>query len=110
MAERELAAPGPVAISVIVRSEAALGTSIAPFRQARDPDRIEARDAVCLGPERNPARFRKGPVGRAEQRLAVVRDREAVAFGTNPKRVPFVSCHLQIGAGQLFATSVDHAI
>src|SRR5882724_3991681 len=110
MAEPELAAPGSVAISVIVRSEAALDTSIASLRQGRHLDIVEASDAVRLGPESNRARFRKGLVGCAEQHRAVIGNDKSLAFGADAEPVPFVCCHLQIGAGQLFATAVDDAI
>src|SRR5882672_9345778 len=84
--------------------------SVAALRQRCDLHQIKARDAVGLGPQRNPARLSKGLVGHAEQRIAVIGDGEPLALGAKAECMPLVGGYLQIGASQLFTAAVDDAI
>src|SRR3954469_21697487 len=78
--------------------------------QQRDCQSIEARHAVGLGPQRDPAGFGKALVGNAEQSLAVVSDGEPVALGAQAERMPLLRGHFQICAAELFAPAIDHPV
>jgi hypothetical protein len=66
-------------------------------------DRIEMCDAVGFGPQRDFAGLDEGLVGRGEQHLAVERDREAIALGTECQGVPLLCRNLCIRPGNLDA-------
>src|SRR6185295_16558283 len=91
-----------------------LGRAVMPRRgsswQRPDFDLIETRHAVGFGPERDPARAREGPVGRGEQRLAVERDGEPLAFGAETEPVPFAGRDLEVRTFELLAPAFEHAV
>src|SRR5260370_151603 len=78
--------------------------------QRPDFDAIKPRYTVGLGPERDLACAGKGAVGRGEQLLAVKRDREPLTLRPQAKLVPRVGRDLGVGAFDLLAPALDHAI
>src|SRR5437899_12175708 len=73
-------------------------------------DAIEARYTVGLGPERDLAGARDCPVGSGEQLFAVKRDRESWTLRPQAELVPLIRRHLGVGAFDLGALALDHAI
>src|SRR5467141_2595947 len=78
-------------------------TGNSPSWQCPDFDAIEPRYAVGLGPERDLAGARDGPVGSGEQFFAVKRDREPRTLCPQAELVPLIRRHLGVGAFDLHA-------
>jgi hypothetical protein len=71
---------------------------------------IKPRYTVGLGPERDLAFAGNGAVGRGEQLLAIVRDREPLTFRPQAELVPLVGRDPGVGAFDLLAPALDHTI
>src|SRR4029078_12714300 len=84
--------------------------SCQPSRQRHNFDLIETGPAVGFGPQRNLSGASKGLVAGTVQRLAVKGDGEPVTLGPQAKGMPFVRRYLDVGAFELFALALDHAI
>src|SRR6266446_9384594 len=78
--------------------------------QRPDFDAIEARYTVGLGPERDLASARDGPVGSGEQFFAVKRDREPWTLRPQAELVPLIRRNLGVGAFDLRSLAFDHMI
>src|SRR4051812_15766861 len=79
-----------IAIRIRIGFLLSVGVAGSPSRSVEglDRDRVEVGYAVCLGPQRDLAGVAKCRIACRKQLLAVIGDREAVAFGPQRQRVP----------------------